>query len=79
MQNRRARGDYAEKRKGELCHWNIHPESNHLKIIEIAEKKLSGLLRNLCGSGFNLTFQQVLVLTDVFLVMTDPHTPPDQF
>jgi hypothetical protein len=39
MQNRRARGDYAEKRKGELCHWNIHLESKLtiLKITEIAE------------------------------------------
>jgi hypothetical protein len=55
MQNRKARGDYAEKRKGELCHWNIHLESKLtiLKIAEIAKtvqqatKKTLRPLRNL--------------------------------
>jgi hypothetical protein len=50
-----------------------------LKIIEIAEtvqqaaKNLCDLCATsayLCGSGFNLSFQQVSVLTDGFLDMT---------
>jgi hypothetical protein len=78
MQNRRAREDYAEKRKGELCHWNIHPESKLtiLKIIEIAEAvqqaakkplrppRISAVLDLICH------LQQVSVLTDVFLRVT---------
>jgi hypothetical protein len=67
----------AEKRKGKLCHWNIHPESKLtiLKIAEIAEtvqqaascKKTSAASaqppRIVAVLDLTCNFQQVLVLT----------------